>query len=565
MVGVGSPPGGGAGSRGADALRRWRRRDDADAAPILDLTDVHEVTTALLVPPPELRGVRRRVVDQFTLLSANRAKLARSINWGPLDGLLNSVVPPTRRLDTRGRLPAEVSLLLPVSTLPKRALVAFNLAGPGGSDAHLVPYTTSVAIQGYVVALLAEEIGHLPPPDARRMVDAISRFRPGRLAGNRPRLMPQRRPLDALTARPLSLRALGEYLAREADLAVPEATLHRWTGLVEGAQGVLLAALDEPFDPLSSADTLLLAAGELRRDPELPDDPTVEDVERYLTAFVDWVDELAAAGPRAVPVLSTIAEYGRRWEALAQVAVDPYRPSLIKMTEERRALLVRHPPARQYTSRWRWVTGSLAMTSPMALVDLDPGVGSYHVSIGTDDSSIEISHPVVLDLYDDPVERTYVEDVQDNREVYAYYTTDVRRPSRARLAVGLSVSPDVSRVTVAISVLMALAVGLAALPVELGPDAVAVIAVPSSFAATILLTRERSSLAAWVLGPLKATLLALLVALAVLSGLRALGWHQPADSAGTAVTPGAPAGSANGVPAGSAKWSAATPLTGRPD
>ncbi|MDT3443114.1 MULTISPECIES: hypothetical protein [unclassified Pseudofrankia] len=544
-----SPPGNGAGSRGADPRRRWRRRDDADAAPVLDLTDVHEVTTALLVPPPELRGVRRRVVDQFTLLSANRAELARSINWGPLDGLLNAVVPATHRLDTRGRLPAEVSLLLPVSTLPKRALVAFNLTGPNGSDAHLVPYSTSVVIQGYVVALLANEIGYLPPPEARRMVDAISRFRPGRLSGNRPGLTPRHRAPDGRTPRPLSLRALGEYLAREADLSVPEPTLRRWTGRVEAVQDALLTALDEPFDPLSSADTLLLAAGELRRDPELPDEPTVDDIDRYLTVFVDWVDDLVAAGSRAVPVLSTIAEYGRRWEALAQVTLDPYRPSLIKMAEERRAQLVRRPPAR-HASRWRAAAGGLALANPVALVDLDPGVGSYHVSIGTDDSSIEISHPVVLDLYNRPVERTYVEDVQDNREVYAYYTTDVRRPSRARLAVGLSVSPDVSRVTVAIGVLMAMAVGLAALPVELGPDAVAVITVPSSFAATILLTRERSSLAAWVLGPVKATLLALLVALAILSGLRALGWHRPADSAAGTARPPSGAGAPSPVVSG---------------
>jgi len=526
MVGAG-PPGSGDESRGADSRRRWRRRDDADLAPVLDLTDVHEVTTALLVPPPELRGARRRVVDQFTLLSANRARLARSINWGPLDGLLGTVVPPTRRIDTRGRLPAEVSVLLPVSTLPKRALVAFNLAGPGGSDAHLVPYSTSVVIQGYVIAMLADEIGLPPPADAQRMVDAVSRFRPGRLSGNWPRLVPRRRhPLDGRPLRPLSLDALGEYLAGEADLDVPAPTLRSWAARAEPAQRALLAALDEPFDPLSSADTLLLAAGELRRDPDLADEPTVDDIDRYLTAFTDWVGDLVAAGPAAEPVLSTIAEYGRRWEALAQVTLDPYRPSLIKMAEERRGLLVRRPPARQHASPWRRLAESLALTNPVALVDLDPGVGSYHVSIGTDDSSIELSHPLVLDLHNRPVERTYVEDLQDNREVYAYYTTDVRRPSRARLAVGLSVSPDVSRVAVAIGALMTLAVVLAALPVVLEPDAVAVIAVPSSFAATILLTRERSSLGAWVLGPAKTVLLALLVALAVLSGLRAIGWHQ---------------------------------------
>ncbi|MBX6391036.1 MAG: hypothetical protein IRZ08_18940 [Frankia sp.] len=537
--GPGPLPGG---ARGADLLRRWRRRDDADAAPVLDLTDVDEVTTTLLAPPPEYHGVRRRVVDQFTLLSANRARLARSINWGPLDGLLNSVVPATGRLDTRGRLPDEVALLLPVSTLPKRALVAFNLVGPGGSDAHLMPYATSVAIQGNLITRLAGDIGLPPPEPARRMVDAISRFRPGRLSGNYPRLLRSR-------DRPLPLEAIGEYLSVEADLRVPASTLRDWAAFAQPAQRALAAALDEPFDPLSSADTLLLALGELWRDPDVPPGLSVEEISRHLTAFVAWVADLAAAGPDATHVLSTVAEYGRRWEALAAVTVDPYRPCLIKMSEERRAVLARRPPDRGSRGPLRRIAGLLALTSPVALVDLDPGgPGSYHVSIGTDDTSIEIDRPAVLDLSGRPVERTYVEDVQHNREVYAYYSTDVRRPARALLQVGLSISPDVSRVTVAILVLMALAVGLSLLPFELGPDEVSVIAIPSSFAATILLTRERSSLAAWVLGPAKLALLVLLTALAILTGLRALGWHgaPQAEAAPPAVVqpaahpPGAP-------------------------
>lgn len=399
-----------------------------------------------------------------------------------------------------------------------------------------MPYSTSVAIQGNVVALLAAGIGLPPSAPVRRVIDAISRFRPGKFSGNYPRLAPSK------GRRPLSLGTLHTYLGQAAELWVPEAALRQWSVLVKPAQEVLMTALDEPFDALCSAGTLLLATGELWRDPDGPDNPTADEVEGHLAAFVSWVAELRAAGPDAEPVLSTVAEYGRRWEALAAVRLDPYQPSLIKMTEERRAILCRRPPPPSRTTPgwwWRRPARALALTNPVALVDLDPGgPGSYHVSIGTDDSSIEISHPAVLDLYDREIERIYVEDVQHNREVYAYYTTDVRRPSRARLSVGLSLSPDVSRVTVALLVLMALAVGLAALPVRLGPDAVAVITIPSSFAATILLTRERSSLAAWVLGPAKTALLALLVALAVLSGLRAVGWHRPADAvAPTPISP----------------------------
>jgi hypothetical protein len=530
VSGVGGPAGAGPGP--IRRLRRWTRRDDADHAPVLDLTDLDEVTMTLLAPPAPYQGLRRRVVDQFTILSANRCRLARSVNWGPLDAVLNEIVPVTGvgRVDTAGRLPAEVLVLLPVSTLSKRALVAFDLKGPGDSDAHLMPYATSVAIQGNLIAGLADPLGVPLDERPRRMVDAISRFRPGRLSGNYPRLV-------ATRGRPLRLDAIRTYLEREADLAVPSARLRRWQDLVADAERVLAAALDEPFDPLSSAETLLLAVGELWRDPDVPDGLDPASIEGYLTGFVAWIEKLVQVGDGAEPVLSTVAEYGRRWEALAAVTVDPYRPFLIKSSEELRTVLVRGRAVLSRSAAGRSAAGRPAplwrqLLHPAALIDIDSGgTGSYHVSIGTDDTSIELDTPMMVDQFGDPVPRTYIEDIQRNREVYAFYTTDARRPSRSRLVVGLSVSADVSRITGAISMLMILTVGLSALPIRLAPDAVAVITLPSSFAATLLLTRERSSLAAWVLGPAKTVLLGLLVALAVLAGLRAAGWHGPADAA----------------------------------
>ncbi|KJE24691.1 hypothetical protein FF36_01065 [Frankia torreyi] len=543
MTGTAGAAGAGPGAFGR--LRRWSRRDDAEHAPVLDLTDVDEVTMTLLAPPPPFQGLRRRVVDQFTILSANRCRLARSVNWGPLDDVLNQVVPVTGagRVNTVGRLPPEVLVLLPVSTLSKRALVAFDLTGPGGSDAHLMPYGTSVALQGNLIARLADPLGVPLEEPARRMVDAISRFRPGRLSGNYPRLVPGR-------GRPLRLDAIRTYLEREAELAVPASRLRRWQDQVVDAERVLAAALAEPFDPLSSAETLLLAVGELWRDPDVPDGRDLAAVERYLTGFTTWIDALVGVGAAAEPVLTTVAEYGRRWEALAAVTLDPYRPFLIKTSEELRTVLVRGRPVLGRSGPpWR------QLLHPAALVDVDSGgTGSYHVSIGTDDTSIELDTPMMIDLFGDPVPRTYIEDVQRNREVYAFYTTDARRPPRSRLVVGLSVSADVSRITGAIGVLMLLTVGLSALPVELAPDAVAVITLPSSFAATVLLTRERSSLAAWVLGPAKTTLLALLVALAVLAGLRATGWHAPPDPA-----PPAPAAAVTDPPARPAQAAVTVP------
>ncbi len=516
-----SPPAGpgNPGQGNAGRWRQWTRRDDRETATFIDLADIDEITATLLAPPVEYAGLRRRVVDQFTILSANRCLLQRSVNWGPLDPLLTAVAGPRGLLTrTGGRLPDEVSLLLPISTMPKRALVAFNLLGPGGSDAHLMPYPASITTQGNLIYRLAERIGHPPSESSRFVIDAISRFRPGRFSGNHPGLVPRR-------GVSLSTRAVCEYLNKEAELGVSEATVRSWAAIVEAAEVILCEALAEPPDLLSSADNLLLAAGELRRDLRVPGDIDVAGIESYLHDFVAWIHVLRAAGAAAVPVLSTVAEYGRRWEALAAVTLDPYRPALIKMQEERRTLLDRWSPLRGGDqSLWNW------LVNPVALVDLDPGgPGSYHVSVGTDDTSIEIRHSAVIDLYNQPVERMFVEDLQRNREVYAYYTTDARRPARAKLLVGLSVSRDVSRVNLAILILMILTVGLSVLPFRLDTNAVAVVAVPSSFAASLLLTRERSSLAAWVLEPFKLALLVLLVALAVTAGARAaFGWHTTA-------------------------------------
>ncbi len=95
-------------------------------------------------------------------------------------------------------------------------------------------------------------------------------------------------------------------------------------------------------------------------------------------------------------MLSTVAEYGRRWEALAVVTLDPYRPALIKMQEERRTVVARHSPLRG-GARMRW----RRLVSLVALVERDPGgPGTYHVSVGTDDTSIKIRDPVVIDLFD---------------------------------------------------------------------------------------------------------------------------------------------------------------------
>jgi len=473
----------------------------------------------MIAPPPEFFGLRTLVSDRFTLRSANRCLFQRSVEWGPLDGLLTSIVPATGRINTDGALPDQVRILVPVMTTPKVAPAALAVTGPGGAAARVIPYPTSVAIQGNVVTLLAATLGTAPGGPARRMVDAIAQFRPGRLTGNLPHLVPS-------NGAKLGADAIQEYLHESADLDVPIGVVRSWLAIVERTEALLLDALVEPFDALSSADNLLLALGELWRDRAVPPVLDAPAIEAYLRAFAAWVDRLAEVGPAAVPVVATVAEYGRRMEVLVSVTIGSYEPFAVQMQEEFRANLFRQSPVRA-TSR----LPAVLSWSPVALVDINPdSPGPYLARIGSEDSSIELVRPAIVDMVGQRVRRAFVEDVHRHREMYGFYSSDPRRPTPARLVVGLRLSADVSGGYVALLALLVASVTVCALPVRLSAEALTVMALPPSFAATLLLTRESTTLAAWIVRPLRLVIFFLLVALMALLLARAAGWlgiHDP--------------------------------------
>jgi len=505
--------------------RQWHRRDGAATASILDLTDIREVTTTLIAPPAEFFGVRQQVTDRFVLRTANRCARKRSVTFAPLDGLLTAVVPPTGRINTTGSLPDQVSLIVPLMVTPKRAPAALTVTGPGGSQAHIVPDAATVAIQGNLITLLAYSVGIAVDQPSRHMIDAIARFRPGEITYDLHRL-------PVLSNRPLSLETLRHYLAVQ-ELPVTEDMMTDWLAVAEPAQWTLAAALGEPFDPLSSAENLLLALGQLGRDPDIPAMLTLADAEQHLRAFCALIDSLAALGPVAEPLLATIAEYGRRSERLGAVTVNAYLPFTVEVQEESPAILTRHRPrtaSPAFLERIR--------RNPVAVVEISPGgPASHQVSIGTDDASIEISSPVICDDFWRPVERAYVSDLHRNREMFSFVSTDARRPSRGLLVVNLSLSADASWVYLAVLALLVTSVTLCAVPVRLGADAIAVMALPPSFAATLLLTREATTLAAWIVRPVRIAIFLLLITLMVLLVARATGWHAAHDPASGSAGP----------------------------
>src|SRR5690606_214222 len=123
---------------------------------------------------------------------------------------------------------------------------------------------------------------------------------------------------------PSRVEAIASYLRADIDLAIEVGDVRRWLGMLEPARVSLIEALGEPEDPESSSECVLLAI------PFMPITPSkVEAIDALLDEFVAAVD---AMGTDARAVL---AEYGRRWEVLVDVALPVDRHTKIQICEQR--------------------------------------------------------------------------------------------------------------------------------------------------------------------------------------------------------------------------------------
>lgn len=250
----------------------------------------------------------------------------------------------------------------------------------------------------------------------------------------------------------------------------------------EESARVLAQTIGQAHDWSSSSENVLLAAAHL--DPRPTDR---EELEALVDGYADAVEQLDAVGD--VKLLKALSTYGRGWEVVIDAAVPVGRPASFHLTEDRRVELSR---------------------SGRFIQDLHPGAAdSYHFGLRPADPAVEVRvRPEVALLghrTGPDVELTRrtgaaveFEDLQVDDESVALYESRDEVTDAVRLSVGLRPALHVRRASTAIEVL-AWAAAASALVLRVSEAALGLILVPTTFAVSLLIVRERTPSSAYLL------------------------------------------------------------------
>jgi hypothetical protein len=457
-----------------------------------DLTENWDVTLQLLTQPDEWR---LRAVEQLTVRSARVGLRHRSLHANPLGPLLAKQVDG----DTE-----KAYVLIPVMMLTKRPLFGFNVS-VDGQRAYLVHRRATAEIEAGHVRALAEAAGVSTDEVTDAVLAAICEFTPTPwqrfratyrlpqralrryleqglwpLAGHSPRASRAarfrsiaRQRLRGLTSRPPRVDRPARPPLRLSD--VEFSRLHSTSAAI-GRR--MCEALGEGSSRISSADAPLLVAPLLAEQGLVA---SVADLQYALEGLEQFVDALvtAAGDPQRSPALRVLADYGRRWQAMAWCEVPLHRPFMITAEHQVPLRFGRvRPRARQ----------------AFELAD----ARSNHVTLEVAVENVDIADVQLRGVDRARTEKTLATGLRQSREHFGLYTSEPDRDRRGVLHFRLRAPLAIRVPTWTIHALTWTAVVLLALTLHrktLHSGDLAVIAVPTTFAASLLLTRERNSLA----------------------------------------------------------------------
>lgn len=432
---------------------------------IMDLTTTSDFTFTLL---DDTWAWRQRLVEEFTIGSTWHAVVSSAYQVE----LPQMLVPSTVDASVEA-----FRVLLPITTRPKRPLLGFGVQTSTGVGAHLLLRLSIAAIQAEYLGRLRDAIPpgdglHEGIPDA--LCEAISVFTPS--------VYKEFDPDGNWTS-----GSAAAYLSAGLGFSVTSDEIKPLCDRQRRAGDLLTSALNEPADPFSSSERVLLAVP--RMDP-LP--RSLADVQDLVDRYVDAIERTASIQDNGL--LVALAEYGRRWEVILETIVPLGEPMTVTLTEER-PLELRRGATRQL----------------VALGD----ARSAHAQFRVTDPAVELRPgPAVADVFGAPLGVPLLEGVRETREALALYSADPERPYYVEVQLELRPTSEVRFVSWALGVLVLAAIIVASI-VE-GTDVNAVlglVTVPTTFAVALLLIREETSLAARLQ---RLPRLSLLVAVAVL-------------------------------------------------
>lgn len=418
-----------------------------DFESVVDLTTTSEFTFTLL---DDTWAWRQRLVEELVIGSTWHA----TVSSGYQVELPSELLPAS--VDDKVRA---VRVLLPLTTRSKRPLLGFHIRTSDGHSGHLLLRLSIAAIQAEYLARLRDvEGGERDVEEGlpNALLEAISLFTPD---------VYREFDLDGEWA-PENAAA---YLSAALGFSISGEEVKPLCELQSRAGSQLAAALQEPEDPFSSSERVLLAMP--RMDP-LP--KSMSEVSNLVQAYVEAVDRAAQRSNSAM--LVALAEYGRRWEVLVETILPLRGPTTITIIEDRPLDLERR-----------------TTTQLVSLGD----ARSAHAQFRITDPAVELGDFSVTDVFGKEIGVPYIEAVRETPEALALYSADPERPYYVEVQLRLRPTLEVRVVSWSLATLVLVATIVAG--TFGGPalnSVLSLVAVPTTFAVALLLVREETSLAA---------------------------------------------------------------------
>ncbi|MFJ8565840.1 hypothetical protein [Streptomyces sp. NPDC093514] len=443
-------------------------------ADFIDLRGDGEIVAQLI---NEHKRWRVRSVERISLSSALWAERRRTLDIGPLRGVLQPYLPR----DARSK--EKAWLTLPIAIFPKEPLLGFELTVNGEEVSRLSRIETA-RMQADYIARLSSKAG-MRAKVPQELLVAICKFAPA------PWIAFQASVGDQLY----------EYLTSDGQRLtdVEYRALSVWSQVIQGHLmflGLGNSSHSAADNPLLALPDLLKAKQETatrQQNPRLPSLMDLEPALEQLARFLEECKRLAQSSHKNAPlgrkILKTYVDYGRRWVALGECEVPLDCPFIVAMSE-RRAVSVKK-------DRALWDAWCLRGVIPLEAVFND--ALSNHVAI-------EMTDPIIT-LVEEKIEPLRVNgaplkgrlDVNVCKPELCYISSsDPLRNHQIQVPCALQQSL-LSRLIHWIIfgiILLTLAAVVLSYPLLHGltPARLAMLLAPSTFASALLLIRDSSPL-----------------------------------------------------------------------
>lgn len=433
----------------SQVFRRHGRRH-----PNVDLTDSAAPTLALL---ENTWSWRQRLVEEFTFHDAEHLRVTSSYQ----------IELPPAFIQRFSLADAEsANVLLPITTRRKETLVNFDVQVGHTGSGSLLPRAAIADVERLYLQELKEtsavkdsKLSGLTPP----LLTAICGFTPATW-----------REFQIAYAYNADI-ALREYISQGLNLNVSMSNLVAWRAQAQSAGDMLIEALEEPPNKESASENVLLAL------PGMDPPPATEgEVSEVVYGYANSVADAYAEGDTGFDILSVLAEYGRRWEMIIEAQIPTYRPTLVRLGEDRALNL-----SREQTTVQRIALGDAAS------VHFEARVTDHHVQLKKEFD--------LRDLWGDPLGVPTIESAAIQRESLSLYTSVVDRPYYVEITLGVEQAPYIKWITPgAVALTVASLVGVLLVNGPSIADRLALLVLPTTFAGSFLLVREETPLAAVV-------------------------------------------------------------------